>query len=208
MANRLEISPPLMILTVASFKGGVGKSTSAIHLAAYLQNKAPTLLIDGDINRSVTNWANRGNPPFKVIDERQAAKYVRDYEHIVIDTPARPHRDDLKTLVDGCDLLVIPSSPDAFALDALILTVDALTELDSDRYKILLTIIPPAPSREGEKARTSLVQAGLPVFKTGIRRFIAFQRSALLGVPVSEVDDPRAAEGWKDYQQVGKEILK
>jgi chromosome partitioning protein len=196
-----------MILTVASFKGGVGKSTSAIHLAAYLQKNAPTLLIDGDVNRSVTNWANRGNPPFKVVDERQAAKYARSYEHIVIDTPARPSHEDLKALVDGCDLLIIPSSPDAFALDALMLTVDALVELDSDRYKILLTIIPPAPSKEGEKARASLIQAGLPVFKTGIRRLVAFQRSALLGVPINEVDDPRAKQGWEDYQKVGKEIL-
>lgn len=196
-----------MIFTVASFKGGVGKSTSAIHLAAYLQEKAPTLLIDGDVNRSVTNWASRGNPSFKVVDERQAAKYARSYEHIVIDTPARPSQDDLKALADGCDLLIIPSSPDAFALDALMLTVDALADLDSDRYKILLTIIPPAPSKEGEKARASLTQAGLPVFKTGIRRFIAFQRAALLGVPVYEVDDPRANQGWQDYQEVGKEIL-
>lgn len=196
-----------MIFTVASFKGGVGKSTSAIHLAAYFQEKAPTLLIDGDVNRSVTNWASRGNPSFKVVDERQAAKYARSYEHIVIDTPARPSQDDLKALADGCDLLIIPSSPDAFALDALMLTVDALADLDSDRYKILLTIIPPAPSKEGEKARASLTQAGLPVFKTGIRRFIAFQRAALLGVPVYEVDDPRANQGWQDYQEVGKEIL-
>ena len=196
-----------MIFTVASFKGGVGKSTSAIHLAAYLQEKAPTLLIDGDVNRSVTNWASRGNPSFKVVDERQAAKYARSYEHIVIDTPARPSQDDLKALADGCDLLIIPSSPDAFALDALMLTVDALADLDSDRYKILLTIIPPAPSKEGEKARASLTQAGLPVFKTGIRRFIAFQRAALLGVPVYEVDDPRANQGWQDNQEDGKEIL-
>ncbi len=196
-----------MILTIASFKGGVGKSTSAIHLAAYLQQKAPTLLIDGDLNRSVTAWAGRGDPLFKVVDERQAAKYARHYEHIVIDTPARPGRDDLKTLADGCDLLIIPSSPDAFALDALMLTVDTLTELDANCYKVLLTIIPPHPSKEGEKARTSLAQAGLPLFQTGIRRLVAFQRSALLGVPVFEVEDPRARQGWDDYQSVGKEIL-
>ena len=37
-----------MIITVTSYKGGVGKTTTAIHLATYLQTLAPTLLIDGE----------------------------------------------------------------------------------------------------------------------------------------------------------------
>ena len=79
-----------MIVTVASFKGGVGKTTTALHLAAYLQTKAPALLVDGDLNRSALDWAARGSLPFKVVDEKQGVRYARDYEHIVIDTPARP----------------------------------------------------------------------------------------------------------------------
>jgi chromosome partitioning protein len=34
-----------MFVTVASYKGGAGKTTTAVHLAAYLQRLAPTLLI-------------------------------------------------------------------------------------------------------------------------------------------------------------------
>jgi len=56
-----------MIVTIASFKGGVGKTTTALHLAAYLQTKAPTLLVDGDLNRSALDWAARGSLPFKVV---------------------------------------------------------------------------------------------------------------------------------------------
>lgn len=48
-----------MIITVASFKGGVGKTTSAVHLAAYFQQDKPTLLIDGDPNRRVTGCSAR-----------------------------------------------------------------------------------------------------------------------------------------------------
>ena len=196
-----------MIITVASFKGGVGKTTTAVHLAAYLQKKAPALLVDGDANRSATVWGKRGGLPFKVVDERQAARYARNYEHVIIDTAARPDEDDLKALAGGCDLLIIPVTPDALALDALMLTVKVLQNIGSDSYRVLLTIIPPRPSRDGEEARSTLQQGTLPLFEGGIRRFVAFQKAALAGVPVFSVRDPRAQLAWTDYEKMGKEIL-
>lgn len=195
-----------MILTVASFKGGVGKTTTAVHLAAFLQKQAPTLLIDGDPNRSASGWSRRGALPFKVVDERQATRYVREFEHVVIDTAARPTREDLEALADGCDGLVLPSTPDALALDALMQTIEALQALGSDKFKILLTMIPPRPSRDGEEARDILEQAQLPVFKAQIRRLVAFQKAALAGVPVYETNDPRANIGWLEYEALGNEI--
>ncbi len=195
-----------MIITVASFKGGVGKTTTAVHLAAYFNNYSPALLIDGDPNRSATKWTKRGLLPFKVIDERQAARFAREYEHVIIDTEARPDEEDLRALSDGCDLLVIPTTPDALALDALMLTLEALRKVEATRYRILFTIIPPRPNNDGEEARQMLGEQGLPLFAGGIRRFIAFQKAALAGVPVYKVHDPRAEEAWNDYASVGKEI--
>ena len=53
-----------MIITLLSAKGGVGKSTSAVHIATYLHSIAPTLLVDGDgIRRAEpmdTGGAHRG----------------------------------------------------------------------------------------------------------------------------------------------------
>jgi len=182
-----------MIITIASFKGGVSKTTTAVHLAAYLQKRSPTLLIDGDPNRSATGWSRRGQLPFKVVDERLAAKYAREFEHCVIDTEARPDEEDLRALADGCDVLVVPTTPDALALDALMLTVKALNGLGATRYRILLSIIPPRPSRDPEEARSTLTEAGLPLLSRGVRRLVAFQKAALAGVPVYAVDDPLLA---------------
>jgi len=197
----------VMIVTVASFKGGQAKTTTAVHLAAFFQEDKPTLLIDGDPNRSATGWAKRKGLPFRVIDERQAARFARQYEHIIIDTQARPTQEDLHALAEGCDMLVIPVTPDALSLDALFLILDALEDIGSRRFRVLLTIVPPRPSRDGEEARAKLEEVGVPILKTSIRRFVAFQKAALQGVPVYEVNDPNAQEGWEEYQQVGRELL-
>ena len=141
-----------MIVTVASFKGGVGKTTTAIHLAEYLQSDADTLLVDGDLNRSALQWSQAGGFDFQVCDEAQAVKYSRTAEHIVIDTPARPSSEELATLAGGCDLLIVPTSPDVLSMDAMLQMV---SHLDSQSFKILLTLIPPKPSKRGDDARAA-----------------------------------------------------
>jgi chromosome partitioning protein len=185
----------------------VGKTTTAFHIAAYLNETAQTLLVDGDPNRSVLGWAARGALPFKVVDERSLAMHARQYEHIVIDTEARPEYEDMKALVDGCDLLILPTTPDALAIDALMLTIDALKKLGSNKFKILLTIVPPRPEKDGDEARLALTEAGLPLFKAEIRRFAAYKKAALVGVPVYQIKAANAKECWMDFQSVGKEIV-
>lgn len=196
-----------MILTVTHFKGGVGKTTTAVHLAAYLEQSAKTLLIDGDINRSASGWSKRGKLPFKVACELEAAKLASIYKNIVIDTQARPNPEDLRTLSKGCDLLILPTTPDILAIDALMLMVESLKAISVNHYRILLTMIPPKPSRDAQEALALFLEEGLPVIKSPVHRLVAFQKAALAGVIVSSVKDPRAQAAWKDYTEVGKELF-
>jgi len=197
-----------MIVTVTSFKGGVGKTTTAIHLAAFLQGHAETLLIDADPNRSALNWASRGELPFPVIDEWHPDVLSGEFQHIVIDTQARPTQEDLATLAANCNLLVLPTTPDILALDALVLTVNYLQDIQSARYRILLTAIPPKPSKAEEEVRSLLAETHLPVFQQGIRRYAVFQKAAMDGVPVYAVKNSKAEAAWQDYEAVGHEIIK
>jgi chromosome partitioning protein len=194
-----------MVISVASYKGGVGKTTTAIHLATYFQEIAPTLLLDGDLNRSSLRWAEQGKLPFKVVDHRQAAMHISRYTHVIVDTQARPDDSDMKVLAESCDLLVLPCTPDAISLQVLGDTVESLKKIGARNYRILLTIIPPRPNRDGDEAREYLANEGLPFFKAGIRRLVAFQRAALDGVTVAEID--RVNLGWNDYAAVGQQII-
>jgi chromosome partitioning protein len=196
-----------LIVTVASFKGGQAKTTTAVHLAALLNAHKPALLVDGDPNRSATSWNRRKGFPFKVVDEKQAVRFAKEFEHVIIDTQARPTEEDLKALAEGCDLLIVPLTPDALSLDTLFLFTDALTKLGTSRFKILLTIVPPKPSRDGEDVLNTLREAGLPYFKTFIRRYKAFQKAALDGVLVADVADAYAADAWSDYNAIAREVL-
>jgi chromosome partitioning protein len=196
-----------MIITVASYKGGCGKTMSAIHLAAYFQTKGSTLLIDGDLNRSATEWAEFGKLSFKVVDERQAAKFAPNFKYIIIDTQARPELQDLRALVNGCDLLIVPSSPDALSLRALHLTLQTLNQLEAKNYRVLITMAPPFPSHDGAEAIAMLQKNKMPVFENMIFRRAAFQKAALMGVIVDQVNDRRAEQGWQDYIKVAKEIV-
>lgn len=199
-----------MIITIASFKGGVGKTTTALHLAQFLGKRrggGKIVLLDGDPNRSALNWYERGQQraSFVVLDGEEEPA---NFDHLIIDTPARTDPTELLPLADASDLLIIPSEISIFSLEATIATIGVLQSLPADKYRILLTLLPTRGLKRETTAREALQAAGLLVFKAGIKDRTIYQDSALEGLPVSDLRGDAAAAAWTDYQQLGKEIWK
>jgi chromosome partitioning protein len=192
------------VITVTGYKGGVGKSTSAIHLATFLAERGSVVLVDGDPNRTALNWSKRGSLPFDVVDERRALKAVAGRDYVVMDTPARPDSEDLKEMAAGCDLLILPTTPDVISLEPML---EIAKDLGKAHYRAMISIVPPPPSREGETMRADLQGNGVPVFTTMIRRTVGYQKAALAGRAIRDIDDYRARGAWEDYEHLGLEVL-
>ncbi|NES19341.1 MAG: ParA family protein [Symploca sp. SIO3E6] len=195
-----------MIISIVGYKGGVGKTTTAIHLAGYLQTKVPTLLVDSDKNRSALVWNREEKLPFKTVAIAAAGKWLGQYQHSVFDTAARPSPEELQDLAEASDLLLLPTPPKGLDLDALIKMVDLLQETEAN-FRILFTQVPPRSSAIKD-ARRNLEELKLPMFKAEIPKLVAFEKAPLAGVLIKDYPNRYSDRGWKAYQAVGREILK
>ena len=120
-------SKKVPVIAIISQKGGAGKTTLAIHLAAAALDAGITsLIIDTDPQATASQWAAwRRDAPPEVIDSpppRLAAKVAQartqGAELVVIDTP--PHADSAaRAAVEIADLVLIPCRPSAFDLLAI-----------------------------------------------------------------------------------------
>ena len=195
----------MKVITTTGYKGGVGKSTTAIHLADYLSVEGRTLLIDHDPNRSACKWYKRAkhNIGFEVVDEQRALKKIEGAKYLILDTPARPHSGEIKELAEGCDLLILPTAPDTISLEPMF---ELIQEIDPSKARILITIVPPAPNKEGEIVQRDMVEAGLPVFKSMIRRTLAYPKANTEGLTVRLLSEKRFQTYSEDYQKVVDEM--
>jgi chromosome partitioning protein len=110
----------------------------------------------------------------------------------------------LREIADGAHLLILPTSPDVVSLEPMLAIA---RDLGKAPYRALITIVPPAPSKEGETMLADLRMNSVPVFSTMIWRRAGYQRAAMMGRTIRDVEDTRARQGWMDYESLGAEIM-
>lgn len=191
-------------VTLTSFKGGVGKTTSAICLSClFAQEERKVLLIDYDPNRSASVWSSRNHLPFKVATENTANRIMAKerFDFIIIDTPARPTSEEIKELVDGCDLLLAITTPSALSISALNMMVQSFPP--KTKFYVLLTVVPPSSEPDGEIAIHTLRDQGLPVLEQVIQRLKVYEHAAAEGKPVYEIKRG-GKKAWEDWKALAK----
>jgi len=198
------------VISLTSFKGGVGKSTLAVNLAGALALNASTLLVDEDPLQSCYQWARQnGSLPMPVLlpgEVRNAD--LSGSRYLLVDTEGRPKLEDLSELIRSSTWTLIPCGTSGLEIDGTLRLIDALRNADAklEKVRVVITKAPPVGT-VGQQARDALREAGIPVANRVVRSYVAHQRAAELGVLVKDVPDPRASRAWADVLELAMEVV-
>ena len=191
------------VITMASRKGGAGKSTLTAHLAAYChQSGNRCTIIDADPQGSLTLWHSlrRGGEPqlrngARGIERALAMAMVEGYQWAFIDTAASMWV-VAQEAIRAATLVAIPARPGFFDLNAVRETVAAARE----RNKPYAVVLNSTPVKRDDKEAPAVAQSraffdklGIPVWSGQISQRTGYVLTLAAGSSIGEVAPESAA---------------
>jgi chromosome partitioning protein len=191
------------VVTLASRKGGAGKTTLTAHLAAVAYRSGRRcLVIDADPQGSLALWhslrADHALPlatAERGIDRALAMATVGGYDWVFIDT-APTMWVVVQEAIRAATLVVIPARPGFLDLAAVRETVKVARE----RNKPYAVVLNAAPVKRDDREAPAVAQSrawldrhGIPVWSGQISQRAGFSLSLAAGASASEADSRSAA---------------
>jgi chromosome partitioning protein len=201
------------ILAIANGKGGVGKTTTSVNLAAILAQSQRVLLVDADPQGSSSWWATR-NPKgmgFDLVQETaphllEKLPQIDNYDLVLVDTPPALQSEVLQTVIRVANYILLPTPPAPMDLTVLIETVKTVVAPLGLPHRVLLTRVDPRSINEALEAQNTLMDVGIPACHAFIRAYKAHERAALDGLAISQWRGKNAREAEADYRRVVDEL--
>ena len=186
------------IITVATMKGGSGKSALASCLAVHWQlHGRRAAIVDADPQSTLARLAARekalgGVPVIKDATDdayKWAQRLVGDYDTVVIDTPGFRSRATLACL-GVSDFVLVPVKPSPFDVDRTLDTLDVLIKGVSGRQPTFRCVLTQTTrdSVIAKHIRAELVDAGFPVLDSEMTNRVVYAEAALWGATPSLMD--------------------
>ena len=196
-----------MIVGVLNQKGGVGKTTLSVNLAACLaRTGARVLLIDADPQGSALDWAaaRQGEPLFSVVGfpratiHKEIAQLGQGYDHIIIDGPPRV-TDLARSAIMASDIVVIPVQPspyDIWAAEEVVKLIDEARIYKENIKSVFVVNRKITNTAIGRDVREALAAYPIHVLDAAIAQRVVFAEAAAQGQAIFEIDPtgPAVAE--------------
>jgi chromosome partitioning protein len=199
------------IVVVHNGKGGVGKTTTTMGLAAILAEKYQVSVVDTDEQGSCTWWASRGEMPFNCVqmtkpEDLRNLKQLQGYNLVLVDTPPALRATALAAMIEIADYVVLPSPCAPMDLVALIQTVQEVVSPTKIPHRVLFTKVDSRSLGEAIEAQNQLMSLGIPTCHSFVRAYKSHERAALEGATVVQMRGKQAREAEADYRRVADEL--